>query len=168
MTIRQAATVLNLLALAIAMPGCGGSDAPLAPTTTTTTLPPRSEITISFSSDPIIAIPSGDPQFPWRLDFRVRVTETAGLACNINQMIRTYKDRATGLELTTGTSNPDDIGRLGGGTNFLDARATKEIGPFSLTYRGSNNGRQLTISVTVEVIDARNNRFAVTRDVLVN
>lgn len=147
---------------------CGASSptSPI-PTTTTTTLPPRSEIAITILPDPIIATPSGQAQFPWTVEFRVRVAESAGLPCNINQMIRTYKDRATNLEIVTGTSNPDDISRLSDGSNFLAARSSKDIGPFTLTYRGSNNGRQLIITVTVEVIDARGNRFSVTEDVQV-
>jgi hypothetical protein len=100
------------------------------------------------------------------MTYTIHIAETAGLGCNVNQIIRTYKDKATNLEIVTGSSNPDDVIRLAK-TNHIAASGSLDVGPFALTYRGSNGGRQLVLTLTVEVIDDKGNRFSVTKDVQV-
>ena len=105
---------LMLLALAIAMPGCGGNKTTTAPTIVApppTTLPPRSAITVSFDPDPVIAVATGESDFPWRATYTLIIRETAGLPCNLNRWDETLMNPVTNLQAPTRTYTVADAQR---------------------------------------------------------
>jgi hypothetical protein len=107
---------------------------------------------VAVAPDSIVVRPSGDKGLPWRLDYNVTVSETAGLACNINRIVRSYRHSARGPELDNGVWSPPDLIRAVG-TNFVDAHGSLDAS-FSFMYRGS---KHCLLTVTVEAIDARGN-----------
>ncbi len=153
------------LALALSLPGCGGSS-PAAPTgPPPTTLPRMSAVTASVSPSPLVAEPSANPGFMWALRFSVTITETAGLACNVNLVNWTLRNATTGVELNTLTWNPAEI-TARAGTNHVPARGSLTI-PLAVVYTLSGGGRQGAGTVAAQVIDANGNTVNATATVSV-
>ncbi len=148
-----------LLALAvIVLPSCGGKDSPSAPSTPAPPpAPTRAVITVSIVPSPIVATATNDATFPLRAGWTTVITETAGLAANVNLVNVTNRDVTTGLEFNTLTYTVADVQRATGGANFIAARGTLNV-PLSFVYRGSFGGRQLNSTITVQVIDGLGNQ----------
>jgi hypothetical protein len=153
---------LALAALSVTTTGCGSSS-PTQVTATPTPAPTRSVIKISVSPDPIIAEDSGDPTYPYKISYDVTVTETAGLACNINRVITRYRNKTTGVEFGGHTYNPNDF-IAGTGSNFI-AGGTSKTFSLGTSYVLAYGGKQMTVTLTAEVIDAFNNVVTATTDV---
>jgi hypothetical protein len=150
------AVLVTMAAVSVLTSGCGNS----SPTSNTivptpTPVPTRSVVTVSVSPNPIIATASGDPNYPWDITYNVTITETAGLACNINRVITNYRDKTTGVEFQGSTYNPADFNG-GTGSNFIAGSGSKSFS-LSARYRGGFGGKQVTLTLTAEVIDANQN-----------
>jgi hypothetical protein len=111
----------------------------------------RSAIAATVSPNPVVAGPGGTGAsgntFPFGASFTVTVTESAGLACNINRVNMSFPPSTGSLQYGAA-----DVSRLAG-TNFVQARGSLAI-PFSILYSGT---RQATLQVSVEAIDANGN-----------
>ena len=66
----------------VAAVGCGDSSSPMAPS-----VAPPGQAVISVLVSPANSTPSGDPQFPWAASFTVTVSETAGVALQLMEIV---------------------------------------------------------------------------------
>src|SRR5262245_35270049 len=84
-----------LLALLLALPGCGfEGDLPTPPTPPSPPVPPtQAGILLSLSSSPIVAVPAA----PWSAAWTLTVRETSGIGGNIQLVRATLVDPAGAL-----------------------------------------------------------------------
>ncbi len=157
------------VSLVVGLAACGDSSspsasttttttAPVATTTTTTTLPPAAQAVyrVTITPNPILATASGNPEFPWNATWRVTITETAGLAGNLNRIVTTATNNF-GFSFTASDYNPSSFAQAGI-SNFIPALGSLTYTD-RMTYRADGNGgQQETLTVAAEVIDARGNR----------
>jgi hypothetical protein len=118
-------------------------------------------IVLTVAPDPTLALPSDNPNFPNLAQWTLTITETAGLSCNVNQIVVTAF--VNGIQFFTFTVNPHDLITSSGGfvngpvgTNHINALGSLAV-PLSFVYRLNSGLRHITISQAVEVIDDHNN-----------
>ena len=157
---RAAVLVVSLLA------ACGGHSPAVPPTPPPTTLPAVGHYSISVTPNPIIATPSGDPQFPWAASWRVAITDTAGLEGDVNRAATTARNNF-GFTFVVSDYNPNDFIQ-GIGTNHIQTRGTLAYTDGMGSYRADGNGgQQLTLTIAAEIIDAHGNHSNISTDVRV-
>lgn len=148
-----------LLALTVVvLPSCGGSKSPSSPSTPAPTPIPvtRSVITVSGVPSPIVATNSGNSTLPLSATWTTVITETAGLAANVNLINVTARDVTTNAEIGTLTFTANQVAALAGGSAFLASRGTLNV-PMGINYRAGTS-RQIVLTVTAQVIDASGNQ----------
>jgi hypothetical protein len=154
---RTVATRAALLTLATTLAACGGGGGgSTTPTPVTTQPAARSEITVTISPDSPVATPSGNRDFPWRVDWTVVLRESAGLGGNVNHVDVGFVN-SFGFE-TKGALNygADEIVRRAG-TNHIVARGELRI-PLSMLYRADGfGGRTILLKNAVDFTDDRGN-----------
>lgn len=142
---------LLAVALAIGVPACGDNTPTMPAAAPPTTLPPRSIVQVVANPNPVVAGPPGTStdgiNYPFSARFSIAISETAGLACNVNRISILFP--GTNNTIPYGVA---DVQRMAG-SNFVAASGSLSV-PFSLVY-GPN--RQQPLLVTVEVIDANRN-----------
>lgn len=154
---KYAARVAALsIVMALTACGGGGSSSPTASTPAPAPAPvSRSVLTVTVAPNPLIATATGDPTYPWQVEYEVTVRETAGLACNINRLQMSFRSGTTGLEFGTETYDPNYFNAYLGG-NHIPALGSKTVKD-GWRYRLAFGGKQMTIYVAAEAIDARGN-----------
>ena len=147
------------------LPACGGNDSPAAPPTPPpTTLPAVGRYSISVTPNPIIATPSGDPQFPWSATWRVNIQDIAGVEGDINRVATTARNNF-GFTFVVSDHNPNDFIQVIG-TNHIARNSTFTYTDGMSSYRADGNGgQQVTLTVVAEIIDARGNHSNISTDV---
>jgi hypothetical protein len=142
---------------------CDGATPP-DPTTTTTkgvSSPERAIISASISPDPVSAVLSGDPSFPWLAEWISIVSENAGLGADVNSIDITVRDNATGLKVGAANVGSDDIiERVG--TNYVQGRGSISI-PLGIEYELAD-WHVLLLTTKVRTTDDRGNDQAVTAE----
>jgi hypothetical protein len=152
------------LGILAALPSCGGSSpsAPVGPPPTT--LPSQGSFTASFSPSPIIAqdcTPAlcGSSTNRFLATGALTITESAGLAGNVDFVLLTLRNATTGVELTPVTYTANDmISRSSTGSNHIPANGSITIRPLGIIYTLSFGGRQGTLTYAIQVTDDRGNR----------
>lgn len=150
---------VTALSVAMALTACGGggSSSPTASTPAPTPAPQasRSVLSVTVVPNPLIATATGDPTYPWQIEYEVTIRETAGLACNINRLQMSFRNNTTGIEFGTETYDPNYFNAYLGG-NHVPAFGSKTVKD-GWRYRLAFGGKQMTIYVAAEAIDARGN-----------
>jgi hypothetical protein len=139
----------------------GGGDSGTQPTPTPT--PPvatQANISASIAPNPMSAQPSGDAQFPWRVDFEVTVRETAGLGGNVNFINVILQNPATGGETQALNYGSGEISSRAG-TNHIDARGSLTV-PIAIRYVLPGGARRAVIIAEIRFTDDRRNTLNVT------
>ena len=145
-----------VLAGAVLLAGCGGGDGGSNAPTAPTPAPPATQavVTVEITPTSPVAQPTGDPTYPWRVDWTVVLRETAGLGGNVNFVnvgfVNSFGFEAPGV-LNYGSTEVVDRA----GTNHLAARGQLQI-PLSMVYRADGfGGRTITLKNTVNFTDDR-------------
>jgi hypothetical protein len=131
---------------------CGSN--PTSPTPLPTpTAASKSVITATISPNPVVGVANPSTSqgaFPFLASFTITVTETAGLACNLNRLQLRVPPNPNAFELPVA-----EISKAAG-TNFIGARGTLAI-PLTLSYKTPTGTKALHTAVTVEAIDGNSN-----------
>lgn len=90
------ATITGVLA-------CGGGKTPVTPTPTPTPTP-RAVVKILLDPNPVVAVPSGDSEYPWALAVNLQVSDSGGVGFTVTSMVTTITAASSGLTLT----NPEN------------------------------------------------------------
>lgn len=144
--------------------GCNNST-PSAPSSTGSS---QAAFTVSVRPSPITATHcnpqcpgSGSGTFAFAADMTINVQETAGIGGNANQLTLTAS--AGGQTFQPLVFTTDDITQYAG-THHVDGHATLAI-PLSIVYNTPSGAANLTISVSVQMTDDRNNQVTVSGQV---
>lgn len=152
-------TPVALFLAVLALPACGGGGgSTTGPTPVTPTPAPatRAEVSVSISPEHPVATPTGDRNYPWRVEWTVVLRESAGLGGNVNYIDVSFVNNF-GFE-TKGALNygADEIIRRAG-TNHLNARGELRV-PMSMLYRADGfGGRTILLKNAVNFTDDRGN-----------
>jgi hypothetical protein len=142
----------GVLAMTLVLAACG-SQTPTASTTTPTPAPQKAVISAAIAPNPVVSTPNTDDatkqRWPFLALFSVTVTEKSGLACNINRILVNFPGNPDIVY------NPIYIQSVIG-NNFVAGNGTLSV-PIFLEYVGVSKTSVAAVSVTVEVIDAKNN-----------
>lgn len=145
---------IGTLVLALSFAACGNDSGPTGRTTTTTTVPTASQAQISVIIDPnpITAVPSGMPEYPWEVNFTARIRETAGLAVDVN-----FIDVLLGDPIPPLNFGAAEI-RVRAGTNHIPANGSLDV-PLAIvvSLREETTGYVGSFNVLVNCTDARGN-----------
>lgn len=140
------------------LPACGGGGSG-APTPPVTTPPPqRALVTVTFTPDPVVALPSGNPDFPFTATWTMTIREGAGLGANVNFWNETLFNPGSMLQGGTRNFGADQVILLAG-SNRLQPNGTLTISRTS-TYRPggtTGTGRAVDVRVVVQLTDDRSN-----------
>jgi len=155
----QTKAVLAVSVYAVLMAGCGGGGSSSAPTTPIATPAPvasRAEVTLTVSPPTLVASPSNDRTWPWRVDWTLVLRETAGLSGNVNYVNVGFVN-SFGFETPSALNYSADTIIRRAGTNHLDARGELRI-PLSMIYSADGFGqRTITLKQAVSFTDDRGN-----------
>ena len=84
---------------------CGGGGSPtVAPTPPPP--PKKAIIKVLIDPSPVIAVPTGDPQFPWDFRFNLQLSDSGGVGFIVTSMETTITSALSGGILTTTQQNP--------------------------------------------------------------
>jgi hypothetical protein len=84
--------------------GCGGSSSPTA--TPTPTPPARAAVHVLIDPNPVTAVPSGDPAYPWAFTVNVQLSDSGGVAFIVTSMLTTITAASTGETWLSSSENP--------------------------------------------------------------
>ncbi len=87
--------VLALIAV-LALADCGG-DSPSQGVTPTPTPHPKAVINVLIDPNPIVAVPSGDPDYPWAFAVNLQLSDSGGVGFIVVSMQITITAASTGL-----------------------------------------------------------------------
>jgi hypothetical protein len=90
------------LCIVLCLHGCGG-DRVTSPSPTPP--PPKANIKVLMDPSPIVAVPSGDPTYPWGFAVNIQVSDSGGVAFIVTSMQTTVTAASTGLS-TSFSNNP--------------------------------------------------------------
>ncbi|HEX7139287.1 MAG TPA: hypothetical protein VF219_15640 [Vicinamibacterales bacterium] len=128
----------------------------------------RATFTVSVKPSPITAqhcnpqCPGdGSGSYAFAADMTVNVQETSGIGGNATQMTLTASAGGTTFQPLTFTA--DDITQQAG-THHVDGHATLAI-PMSIVYNTPSGAANLTINVSIQITDDRNNQVTATGQV---
>lgn len=163
--------VVPTLAL-LALGACGGGGGSTTPTPVSTPTPPpatRAELDVAISPESPVATPSGNREFPWRVEWTVVLREVAGLGGNVNYIDVGFVN-SFGFETRSALNySANEIIRRAG-TNHVNARAELRI-PMSMVYRADGfGGRTILLKNAINFTDDRGNtqNLGVSANVLLN
>lgn len=142
-----AVTALAVISLVVNY-GCGGSS-PTAPTPVPTPMP-RAVIKVLIDPNPVTAVPSGDPTFPWDFRFNIQVSDSGGVGFVVSSMTTSVTSAISGLTLVQTAQNPFVGAKIPGGGQQT---AQFWIGP----YRMENFTRQGRVNVKMNFVDDNGN-----------
>jgi hypothetical protein len=145
--------VLGLLSV-----GCGDNPLPTAPPPIPTPAPvTRAAISINVAPNPVVASNNSDRNFPYSMQYTLEITETAGLAVNINRIVQGFASGNDAAIVWT-----PDLLVAGVGTNHIPPKGTYRV-VLGSNYSTDTGNRAATVRVTVEAIDANNNTVTATQ-----
>lgn len=104
---------------------------------------------------------NGSGSYAFAADMTINVQETSGIGGNATQLTLTASAGGTSFQPLTFTA--DDITQHAG-TSHIDGHATLAI-PMSIVYNTPTNTATLTINVSIQVTDDRNNQMTATGQV---
>jgi hypothetical protein len=78
---------------------CGGSTPTAVPTPTPTPIP-RAVVKLLIDPKPIVATPSGDPNYPWSFAVNVQLSDSGGVAFSVTSMQTVVTAASSGLTAT--------------------------------------------------------------------
>jgi hypothetical protein len=148
------------LAGALVFAGCGGGGGgtPAAPGTPAPTPATRAAVTVSVDPTSPVAQPTGDREYPWRVEWTLVLRETAGLGGNVNYVDVGFVN-SFGFETTSALNYGADVIIRRAGRNHLDARGELQV-PLSMVYRADGfGGRTITLKNAVSFTDDRGNHM---------
>jgi hypothetical protein len=140
--------VATLSVVPFATYACGGSS-PIAPTPAPTPSP-KAVIKVIVDPSPVIAVQSGDPDFPWDFRFNIQVSDSGGVGFTVASMTTTITSAISGLPLVTTAQNPFvGIKIPAAGQSTVQFH----IGP----YRMENLTRQGRVNIKMNFVDDAGN-----------
>lgn len=83
--------------------GCGGDTVVTPPVTTLA--PARAVIGVLIDPNPVIAVPSGDSDFPWDFRFNLQVSDSGGVGFIVTSMLTTITSAQSGATLISTDAN---------------------------------------------------------------
>jgi hypothetical protein len=86
---------LIVLALAVSLAACGGSSTPTQQPTPTP--PAKAIIKVLIDPNPIVAKPSGDPDFPWKFSVNIQLSDSGRVGFVVTAFQTTITAASTGL-----------------------------------------------------------------------
>jgi len=138
---------------------CGGGGGGSTSASSVPAPPPaatRAQVTVEITPASPVARPTGDPVFPWRVDWTLSVRETAGLGGNVNFVDVSFVN-TFGFEVPNALNYGASEIIQRAGTNHVAARGQLQI-PLSMTYRADGfGGRTITLKNAVSFTDDRGN-----------
>jgi hypothetical protein len=149
-----------LLALLLALPGCGfEGDLPTPPSPPSPPAPPtQAGILLSLSDSPIVAVPAA----PWSAEWTLSVRETSGIGGDLQVVRATLVDPAGALLAQT-ELGADELKEQLGGSNHIGGGSSQEI-PMSLSFDFAPDTPIGNLNVTVELSDDRGNAVSAAVD----
>jgi len=137
-----------LLALLTTITACGGSSSPtVAPTPTP---PSKAIIKVLVDPNPVLAVSSGDPDYPWAFRVNLQLSDSGGVGFIVTSMQTTVTSAISGLVLTTTSENP-----FVGVKIPANGQETRQFGV--LAYRMENRTKEGTINFKMNFTDDRGN-----------
>jgi hypothetical protein len=97
----RVAVVLTAVFSAVA---CGGGGLP--PTVASTPAPSKAVIKVLIDPNPVLAVPTGDPSYPWEFRVNLQLSDSGGVGFIVTSMQTTVTSALTGGVLTTTSENP--------------------------------------------------------------
>lgn len=86
---------LACFAVSFHLVACGGIST--TPTVTPTPTPsPRAVVHVLIDPNPVLAVPSGDPDYPWSFAVNLQVSDSGGVAFLVTSMQTTVTATSTG------------------------------------------------------------------------
>ena len=142
---------LFVVAGLIALIACGG-DTPAKPVTPTPTPTPKAIVKVLIDPQPIVAVASGNSEFPWSFAVNLQVSDSGGVGFTVTSMQTTVVAKSTGQVIASLDQNAFvgvKVAPLGQSTRQFQAGA----------YRmDSNKTKEGTFSVSLNLVD--DNGFA--------
>jgi hypothetical protein len=144
----EAMTLSFGLSLALGLSGCKNTVGPNPEPSPTPV--PRAVIKVLIDPDPVIAVASGDRDFPWDFRFNLQLSDSGGVAFVVTTMQTTITSAASGATLTATGANP-----FVGLKIPANGQETRQfhIGP----YRMENFAREARINVKLTFVDDAGN-----------
>ena len=139
----------SLLVLLGAIAGCGGGSSS-APTPVPTPLP-SAVMHVNIDPNPITAVDSGDPKYPWDFRFNVEVYDSGGVGFTITKLQYVIASAQSGFILNEVDSGVN-------GTHYLAfGRVVRQLheGP----YRMENFTKQAKVTVNYNIVDDNGHHF---------
>lgn len=146
---------LTLAVLALCATACGGDSVTGVPAYTQPLPPDRASISVEFTPEPAVAVPSGNGL---RADYVMTIRENAGLGGAVNFWNEELVNPVTGLHSVTTNFGADRV-IAAAGTNRIQARGALTI-QRALTYNPggtAGTGRAVNVNVVVQVTDDNGN-----------
>ena len=128
--------------------GCGSD--PVVTPPVTTLAPARAVIGVLIDPNPVIAVPSGNSDFPWDFRFNLQVSDSGGVGFIVTSMLTTITSAQSGATLTSTDANP-----FVGLTVPARGQETRQfhMGP----YRMENRAKEGRANIKMNFVDERGN-----------
>jgi hypothetical protein len=88
-----------------ALGGCGGGSGP-DPVATPTPAPKKAIIKVLMDPNPVTAVASGEPDFPWDFRLNLQLSDSGGVAFIVTSMQTTVTSAISGGTLQSSDQNP--------------------------------------------------------------
>jgi len=89
----------------LVLAGCGGSDS--SPVAAPTPTPPaKAVVRVLVDPNPVLATPSGDPEYPWAIRVNLQLSDSGGVAFIVTSMQTTVTAASTGEMWLSTSENP--------------------------------------------------------------
>jgi hypothetical protein len=151
-------TSVAVLSLLVGIVACGGDSSPTVTPTPAPTPPPRAIILVLIDPNPIVAVPSGNADFPWDFRFNLQLSDSGGVSFVVTSMQTTVTSAISGLTLHSTDQNP-----------FVGVEVPafgQETRQFHLgAYRMENMTKEGTVTLQLNFVDGNGNASAQTTSV---
>lgn len=146
-------TLARTLAVPIivaSLASCGGDGNSVVAPPVTTLAPARAVIGVLIDPNPVIAVPSGNSDFPWDFRFNLQVSDSGGVGFIVTSMQTTITSAQSGATLIATDSNP-----FVGVAIAARGQETRQfhMGP----YRMENRAKEGRANVRMNFVDDRGN-----------
>ena len=100
---RAVPLTLSLVAV-LGFVACGGGSS--SPTVASTPAPAKAVIKVLVDPNPVYAVATGDPSYPWDFRVNIQLSDSGGVGFIVTSMQTTVTSALTGAMLTTTDQNP--------------------------------------------------------------
>lgn len=141
--------IVSVVTLGLSLPACGSSSTSATPTPTPTPVA-KAVIKVLVDPNPIVAVASGDPQYPWAFRVNLQLSDSGGVGFIVTSMLTTVTSAQSGLPLTSTDQNPFvgvKIAAYGQETRQLSI----------LAYRMENFRKEGNVNFKINFVDDRGN-----------